>query len=171
MRTHGHDATTELHCVEEDEIFAAFPADMLTAEVWQQVTTCLEAMEQSHTSAAKAMQSVKKLTLTIPNGEFHLLLQGLLTPVIKLKDRWVCHCDPVCEAKTSLTLIDMVPDVDLAKNLPLVVQTMAAAAYSLIKTGYGCKMSIMGISKIFDIHEKETLDCSKRSQVQEWQPV
>ena len=29
------DFMTEIHCVEEDEIFVAFLADILTAEVWQ----------------------------------------------------------------------------------------------------------------------------------------
>ena len=75
----------QFETVKEDQILAAFPDQMLTPEVCQQVLKCLESITESHHHLADAMYSVKQLMPTIPVGAFWLILQGLLQPMIKLK--------------------------------------------------------------------------------------
>ena len=52
---------------------AEFPKDMLIAEVRSNISNVIEYMEASHTEAAKAMQCMKKLVMTIPVGAFCLM--------------------------------------------------------------------------------------------------
>ena len=42
-------------------------------------------MEQSHTEAAAAAQSAKKLAHMMPSGPFRLLLQLMIHPIITIK--------------------------------------------------------------------------------------
>ena len=58
---------------------------LLTPEVRSNISNIIEHMEASHTEAAKAMQCMKKLVMTIPVGAFCLMLQVMVQPHIMIQ--------------------------------------------------------------------------------------
>ena len=69
----------------EADIMTKFPEDMLTPEVRLNISNIIEHMEASHNEAAKAMQCMKKLVMTVPVGAFHLILQVMVHPRIMIQ--------------------------------------------------------------------------------------
>ena len=98
----------------EADIMAEFPQDMLTPEVRANILNALEHIEASHSEAAEAMWSMKKLITTIPVGAFCLLLQAMVQPHIMIQHQWLCHIRSGEEEKyCTASLVDMVPDGQL----------------------------------------------------------
>ena len=75
----------EFDASSEADIMAEFPKDMLTPEVRMTILNVIEHMEASHTEAAKAMQCMKKLIMTIPVSVFRLMLQVMVQPHIMIQ--------------------------------------------------------------------------------------
>ena len=139
----------------EADIMAEFPEDMLTPDVRLNISSTIEHMEASHTEATKAMWCMKKLIMTIPVGAFHLMLQAMVQPCIMIQHQWLCHIRSGEEEKhCTASLVDMVPDGQLSKNLPNPVRTLAAILHYQLKNETGIKISIMATSKLFGIQEK-----------------
>ena len=139
----------------EADIMAEFPQDMLTPEVRSNISNTLEHIEASHTEAAEAMWSMKKLITTIPVGAFHLLLQVMVQPHIMIQCWWLCHVRSGEEEKHhTASLIDMVPDGQLSQNLPNPVRTLVAILHYQLKNETGIKIAIMATSKLFGTQKK-----------------
>ena len=64
---------------------AEFHKDMLTPEVRSNILNTIEHMEVLHTEAAKAMQCMKKLIMTILGSAFCLMLQAMVQPRIMIQ--------------------------------------------------------------------------------------
>ena len=75
----------KFHTPSEADIMAEFSKDMLTPEVRSNILNIIEYMEASHTEAAKAMQCMKKVIMTILVGAFHLMLQLMVQPHIMIQ--------------------------------------------------------------------------------------
>ena len=69
----------------EVDIMAKFPKDMLIPDMRSNISNISEHIEASHTEAAKAMQCMKKLVMTILVGAFCLMLQAVVQPHILIQ--------------------------------------------------------------------------------------
>ena len=75
--------TTCAHPV-EDQIFGEFLENLLTPEIREHITAFCENMEQVHLLAVTTMEEMAKLSPELPRGPFHLHLQAMVQPVIKM---------------------------------------------------------------------------------------
>ena len=134
---------------------AKFPKHMLTPEVRLNILNIIEHMEASHTEAAKRMQCMKKLIMTIPVGAFCLMLQVMVQPHIMIQHQLLHHIRSAKEEKHhTASLVDMIPDGQLSQNLLNPVSTLAAILHYQLKNETGIKISIMATSKVFGTQEK-----------------
>ena len=139
----------------EANIMAKFPKDMLTPEVRLNILNAIEHMEASHTEAAKGMQCIRKLVLTIPVGAFHLMLQVMVQPHIMIQHWWLCRIRSGKKEKHhTASLVDMVPCGQLSQNLLNPVKTLAAILHYQLKNETRIKVSITATSKVFGTQEK-----------------
>ena len=140
----------------EADIMAEFPKDMLTPEVWLNISNIIEHIEASHTEAAEVMLCMKKLITTILVGAFRLLLQAMVQPRIMIQHWWLHHIrSGEAETHCTASLVDIIPDGQLSQNLPNPVRTLAAILHYLLKNETGIKVSIMTTSKLFATQEKQ----------------
>ena len=140
----------------EGDIMAEFPKDILTNEVRMAILSVLEHMETSHMEAAEAMRTMKKLITKVPVGPFCLLLQGTRQPCIMIQHQWhfwVWSVKPK-EQHCGTTLLDIIPDGQLAQNLLGPLRTLAAILHYQVKNKTGIKVSILATLKVFGTQEK-----------------
>ena len=150
----------------EADIMAEFPQDMFTPEVRLKILNALEHIEASHSEAAEAMQSMKKLITTILVGAFHLLLQVMVQPCIMIQCQQLHHIRSGEEEKHhTASLVDMVPDGQLSQNLLNPVRTLAAILHYQLKNETGIKIPIMAISKLFGTQKNGTTPSSTEGRL------
>ena len=112
-----------------------FPLDMLTPEVRTNISSVVKHIRKHHIlNLLKALCTMKKLIMTIPVGTFWLLLQAMVQPCIMIQHQQLCQIrSGEAEKHHTASLVDMVPDGHLSKNLPNPVRTLAAILHYQIK--------------------------------------
>ena len=109
----------------------------------------IEHMEASHTEAAKAMQCMKKLIMTIPFGAFLFDVTSDGATLYHDSTSMTCIRSGEEEKHHTDSLVDMVPDGQLSQNLRNPVTTLAAILHCQLKNETGIKISITTTSKLF----------------------